>query len=127
MKYERLLTEASQPLNCKLNQVTSASIHICTNRTYVCTYHILQSHTCSGGILLDSLQFLTLRGPEEDSVLQVQPHGCQAEGNYHFSLACQHILANRSLSGVGGIASRVCACFLTRLLSIAAHRLLLHC
>lgn len=75
-RYKRQQTEASQPLACKLNKVASASVCVCTNHSYVCIYHVLQSHACLGGILLDSLQFLTLKGTEQHTGPQVQPHGC---------------------------------------------------
>lgn len=38
-----------------------------------------------------------------------------------------YVLTSKTLSVVSGIASRVCACFMTRLFSNPAHRLLLHC
>lgn len=92
IRYKRLQTEASvwglsdSQLQAK---VSSASTCICVSHTYVCAYCMLQSHTCLGGILLRSPQFLTLKRAEQDTALQVQPHGFQAKANYHFSLSHQ--------------------------------------
>lgn len=64
-----------------------SNIHVyisCTPVSY------LRGHlrgTCLGGIPLEFPRFLTLKGTEQDAALQVQPHGFQAEGNYHFSLS----------------------------------------
>lgn len=93
-------SQAASQLQAK---VASASLYTGTNHMYVCTYHILQSNTCLGGILLDS-NFSLSR--EENRSTPGSAHGLQAEM-------------------VNGIASRVCACFMTRLLSTISHRL--HC
>lgn len=89
----------------------------------MCIYHVLQSHTHLGGFLLDSLQFLTLQGTKQDTALQVQSYGCQAEGKYHFLWPTDYILANKNLLVAGVIASTAHPCLMSRLLSTRAPRL----
>lgn len=57
--------------------------------------------TCLGGIPLEFPRFLTLKGTEQEAALQVQPHGFQAEGNYHFSLS--HRLRSYQQNPISGL------------------------